>query len=304
MKLTELRYIVALAKESHFGRAAKRCFVSQPTLSVAVNKLESSLGVKLFERFHHEVRITDVGRDVVSQAVHVLEEVDKIKRIATRNISQLEEPLNLGAIYTVAPYVLPKIIPILQHLAKDMPLILAEAYTNDLRESLISGKLDVAILSTPFSEAGIVTRTVYKERFVCLLPKSHRLAQRPSIEPASLADEDILLLKDGHCLRQQVLEICPECENGSNLTQSVAGTSIETLKQMVASGLGITILPISSVQAESYSDLVVVKPFANDSFTREIALAWRVSFPRPKAIDVVIQSLIEAKIEGAVPSLS
>jgi LysR family hydrogen peroxide-inducible transcriptional activator len=298
MKLTELRYLVALSKEKHFGRAAKRSFVSQPTLSVAVNKLEAKLGVKLFERFHHDVRITDIGKQVLAQAVRALEEVDRIEAIAKQSVSQLTGPLSIWAIYTIAPYLFPRLLPILRKRAPDMPLVLGDGYTEVLREKIIQGDIDLAVVALPFVENGIVTRSIYRENFVCLLPSSHPLAKEDSIDEREFAKENVLLLGDGHCFRDQVLRACPSCHNSSAGVQHVEGTSIETLKQMVASGLGVTVLPASAVHMPFYKDLVVVKPFRGATPFREIGLAWRVSFPRPKVIDVIIDALKEAKVDG------
>ncbi len=299
MKLTELKYLVALSKTKHFGQAAALCHVSQPTLSVAINKLEAKLGVNLFERFHHEVRITDTGMQVVAQAVRVLEEADKISAIANSNVSQLKSPLSLWAIYTVAPYLFPRLVPILKEKAPEMPLILGDAYTENIRKKMVEGDIDVAILAMPFKENGIVTRTIYTEKFVCLLPASHPLAQEESIDERMLKNEDVLLLGEGHCFREQVLKGCPSCKNESKLTHRAEGTSIETLKNMVASGLGVTILPMSAAYVSGLESLLAVRPFKGMSPCREIALAWRVSFPRPKVIDVLIDALKTAKIDGA-----
>lgn len=298
MKLTELRYLVALSQEKHFGRAAKRSHVSQPTLSVAVNKLEAKLGVNLFERFHHDVRITDVGKRVVSQAVRALEEIDKITTIANESASQLSGPLSLWSIYTVAPYLFPILIPILRNMAPDMPLVLGDAYTETIRGKITQGDIDMAIVALPFEESGIVTRGIYHEKFVCLLPSNHPLAKEDMISPEMFDSENVLLLGEGHCFRDQVLEACPSCQYNKRDVQPVEGTSIETLKQMVASGLGVTILPSSAAYMPFYQDLVVVKPFKGVTPSREIALAWRVSFPRPKVIDVIVEALKAAKIDG------
>lgn len=299
MKLTELRYLVALSKTKHFGQAATLCHVSQPTLSVAINKLESKLGVSLFERFHHEVRITDIGQQIVAQAVIVLEEVDKIAALSEANSSQLSSPLNLWAIYTVAPYLFPRLIPIIRDKAPDMPLMLGDAYTEDIRQKMIQGDIDIAILAMPFSESGIVTRTIYKEKFVCLLPIEHRLAQYDAVNEQCLSEENVLLLAEGHCFRDQVLKGCPSCQSDSVRGHHVEGTSIETLKQMVASGLGITVLPMSAAFTPGLEKYVAVKPFKGISPCREIALAWRVSFPRPKVIDVLVDALKSANIDGS-----
>lgn len=304
MKISALRYVVALSKEKHFGRAAARCNVSQPTLSVAVSKLESTLGVYLFERFHHEVQITDIGEKVVAQAVIALEELDKIQLMAQRALSQLSGSLRIGAIYTVAPYLFPRLIPKLQKIAPDMPLIISEAYTKELGEKLRHGEIDIAVVALPFGGKSIVTRAIYRESFVCLLPRGHSLAKEESVDERALADERVLLLSDGHCFRSQVLSACPSCHNQHNQTQQVEGTSVETLKQMVASGLGVTVLPSSAASIPHLNKMVIAKPFKGRPPSREVALAWRVSFPRLTVIDALVKALKQVGLERGLLELS
>jgi LysR family hydrogen peroxide-inducible transcriptional activator len=292
MTLTELRYIIAVARERHFGRAAEACFVSQPTLSVAVRKLEDELGVVLFERGAGEVKVTAVGRQIVEQAQRVLEETAAIARMAARGQDELAEVLKLGVIYTIGPYLLPHLIPLLRCSAPRMPLQIEEDYTAALSESLKEGKLDVLILSLPFDEPGVLTEALYEESFVVLMPRGHPLEREKIINVQQLSQEDLLLLGPGHCFRDQVLQICLDCHRGSvssdNMQKTLEGSSLETIRLMVASGMGVTVLPQTSVSNYPYAqDLVTIRPFAEPAPKRTIALAWRRSFPRPKAIRVL-----------------
>src|SRR4051794_30984192 len=229
MTLTELRYIVAVARERHFGRAAEACFVSQPTLSVAVKKLEEELGVALFERGQGEVSITPAGRQIVEQAQRVLEESARIREIAAAGRDPLSGPLRLGAIYTIGPYLLPKLIPILRRAAPAMPLHIQENFTHRLAESLKNGDVDVILIALPFDEPGIATRAVYDEPFLVAVPKGHPWEGRKRITSEELTKESLLLLGEGHCFRDQVLEIChaPRAKDRSGLARTVEGGSLE-----------------------------------------------------------------------------
>lgn len=303
MTLTELRYIIAVARERHFGRAAKACFVSQPTLSVAVRKLEEELGTPLFERHSTEVVVTSAGAAVVEQAHRVLEEAAKIKTLAQTGRDQLAGQLRLGAIYTVGPYLLPHVIPKLRRLAPQMPLVIEENFTARLRERLKRGDLDVIIISLPFTETGITTWPLYDEPFSILLPLNHPLSRKRAIRSAELAKENLLLLGAGHCFREQVLTACPECARPDNigaLQNTMEGSSLETIRQMVASGLGVTVLPLTSAAPGSRAQhrLLVEKPFAGQAPTRTIALAWRKSFPRPQAIETLRRAILECHLRG------
>ncbi len=298
MTLTELRYIVALAKERHFGKAAKTCFVSQPTLSVAINKLEANLGISIFERSHSDVHLTDVGKQIIAQAQSVLIEAKKIEEIVAANKSQLTTPLKIGAIYTVAPYLLPLLVPKLKQLAPDMPLIIQEDFTTNLQDKLQQGELDAIFIALPFSVKGIVSKALYREPFVVLMRKDHPLSHVDAISKQDLAKEDILLLGEGHCFRDNVIMACPSCYQPNNPQQTIAGTSLETLRHMVVSGMGITILPSSATQIQHYADYVCTKSFTDKTPSRDVALAWRVSYPRNKAIDVLTQAITECNLES------
>jgi LysR family transcriptional regulator, hydrogen peroxide-inducible genes activator len=285
MTLTELRYIVAVARERHFGRAAEKCFVSQPTLSVSVRNLEDELGITLFERTRTEVLVTDIGREVVAQAERVLAEVDRVRSLAQQGRDPLQGPLRLGVIHTIAPYVLPELVVALHKAAPGMPLDVEENQTYKLEEMLRAGSIDAAILALPFNVPGIGTGALYEEAFKVVLPAGHRWARRRSIAPAELHEENVLLLSMGHCFRDQVLDACSEISLPA--TAGRQGNSLETLRSMVVSGLGISVLPACALTRRYESPLLKVVPFTEPVPTRRVALAWRQGFHRPAALDVV-----------------
>lgn len=293
MTLTELRYLVALAREKHFGRAADVCNVSQPTLSAAIKKLEDHLGMTLFERRPREVRVTAEAEPIINQAQRVLEQAELLEQMADKQRDQLSAPLRIGAIFTVAPYLFPVIVPKIRKAAPEMPLFIEENYTHVLRGKLERGELDAIIVALPFSGGGLVRAKMYEESFSVLLPANHPWTGQKNIKPDQLLDETLLLLGEGHCFREQVLELCPAIDSHKqkNLVQ-IEGGSLETLRHMVAGGLGITILPDSALRHNSYSeDTFAVRPFIKPVPMRTIALVWRDSFPRPKAIEVVRQAV-------------
>lgn len=296
MTLSELRYIVALARERHFGRAARASFVSQPTLSVAVKKLEEELEVTLFERGTAEVVPTPMGERIVARAERVLEETEEIRSLARAAQDPLAEPLRLGAIYTVGPYLLPYLIPRLRERAPSMPLVVEEDYTANLAARLRRGELDLILISLPFEGQHIRTRVLYEEPFVVVTPASHPLGQKEAVDRKDLGEETVLLLNDGHCFRDQVLASCPECRPSASASEGVQGivesSSLETIRYMVASGLGVTVMPCTAVGGELFAqDLLAQRPFANEAPRRRIALAWRESFPREEAVEVVADSV-------------
>jgi LysR family hydrogen peroxide-inducible transcriptional activator len=314
MTLTELRYVVTLARERHFGRAAEACFVSQPTLSVAVKKLEDELGVALFERGKTEVAVTPVGERIVEQARRVLDELEGVKRIAQQAQDPLAGPLRIGAIYTIGPYLFPRLVPILHDTAPHMPLIIEENYTARLRERLVQGELDAVLVCLPFEEPGVVTLPLYDEPFMVMVPARHSWTKRKRLVTDDLATETVLLLGAGHCFRDQVVAACPSCvgppaaEGG--LQKAVEGSSLETIRHMVASGMGITVLPCTAASGPGHyaspigsrrgprrrdapfadSKLTEIRPFV-DPPQRRVALAWRVTFPRPQAIEALRQAI-------------
>jgi len=294
MTLTELRYIVTLAQEQHFGRAAECCHVSQPTLSVGVKKLEDELGVMIFERSKSAVRTTPVGEGIVAQAQKVLESAQGIRELAQVGKNQLAAPLRVGAIYTVGPYLFPHLIPQLHRVAPQMPLYIEENFTHVLRDKLRNGELDAIIIALPFQEADVLTKVLYDEPFTVLMPANHPWTAKASIDSALLNDKSLLLLGEGHCFRDQVLEACPTLGKGSDINKhtTVESSSLETIRHMVASGLGISVLPLSAVDSHHYAPgVIAVRPLTPPVPFRTVAIAWRASFPRPKAIDVLADSI-------------
>jgi LysR family transcriptional regulator, hydrogen peroxide-inducible genes activator len=293
MTLTELRYLVALHETRHFRKAAEDCNVSQPTLSIAIKKLEDELGVSLFERSRQQVTATPIGEKIVNQAKTVLQESQNLMRIAELGKDPLGTVLSVGAIFTVGPYIFPRLVQELQTSAPDMPLYIEESYTASLRRKLNSGELDAIFIALPFNEPDVVSRAIFDEPFVVLMPDNHPLAALEQIDPALLVDHQVLLMGEGHCFRDQVLEACPGLKEAirSNHDKGqtvLEGSSLETLKYMVASGLGITVLPASAASRDHYdSGNLTIKHFSNPSPSRTVALAWRVSYPRHKAIDVL-----------------
>ena len=303
MTLTELRYIVAVARERHFGRAAETCFVSQPTLSVAVKKLEAELGVQLFERGPGELTITPTGNRVIEQAQRTLEEADKVKSIAKSTADPLDGPLKLGVIFTIGPYLLPQLIPILRRRAPKMPLILEENYTAVLSERLKRGDIDAAVVALPFNELGITVTPLYDEDFVVALAKTHPWAKRKAISSNELARESLLLLGTGHCFRDQVLNACPALNRSTatpgSLQKTVEGSSLETIRLMVASGLGLTVLPASAIPVKrAGNDLLTYIPFTRPVPDRRVVLASRSSFPRIPALDVISDAIAACALNG------
>jgi LysR family hydrogen peroxide-inducible transcriptional activator len=299
--LTELRYIVALARERHFGRAAEACFVSQPTLSVGIKKLEDELGVTLFERSASEVALTPIGERIVEQASKVLEEAAAVKELAVHGKDPLSGPLRLGAIYTIGPYLLPHLIPILHKKAPRMPLLIEETFTAKLAEKLKQGELDAIIISLPFEEPGVVTVPLYDEPFEVALPMDHAWKKRKSVPVEDLATENLLLLGSGHCFRDQVMKACPALNRtaggAGSMQQTLEGSSLETIRHMVASGAGITVLPCTAVGASGAEGrLLAFRPFARPAPSRRVALAWRKSFTRPEAIEVLRQAVLACRL--------
>jgi len=301
MTLTELRYIVAVARERHFGRAADACFVSQPTLSVSVKKLESELGVQLFERGGSEVSLTPIGEEVVAQAQRVLDEASQIREIADQGRDPLRGPLRVGVIYTIGPYLLPRIIKSMIANYRDMPMILQENYTVRLLELMRTGELDVAVLAEPFDDTGLNTALLYDEDFWVAVPKDHPWKDRPHVSSVDLKKETMLLLGIGHCFRDHVLEVCPEAAkfaaNSAGIQKTFEGSSLETIRHMVAEGLGITVLPRMSIALEDDSLLRFI-PFEAPVPNRRVVLAWRKTFTRQAAIDALRATILSVDLPG------
>ncbi|MBN8749042.1 Hydrogen peroxide-inducible genes activator [Xylophilus ampelinus] len=320
MTLTELKYIVAVARERHFGKAAEACYVSQPTLSVAIKKLEDELEVKLFERSAGEVAVTPLGEQIVQQAQTVLDQAASIKEIAKRGKDPLAGPLNLGVIYTIGPYLLPDLVR--QNIARtpQMPLMLQENFTARLLEMLRSGEIDCAIMAEPFPDTGLAIAALYDEPFVAAVPASHPLAERESVTSDELKNETMLLLGTGHCFRDHVLEVCPEfarfSSNAEGIRKSFEGSSLETIKHMVAAGMGVTLVPRLSVPADALKPregkgkgrskelepIVRYIPIRDgqggEPPTRRVVLAWRRSFTRYEAIAALRNAIYACELPG------
>lgn len=308
MTLTELRYIVALAQERHFGRAAETCHVTQPTLSVAIKKLEEELDLKLFERSANEVSVTPLGEEIVREAQVVLERAAHIREIARRGKDPLAGALRLGVIYTIGPYLLPDLMRAITQRTPQMPLLLQENFTVRLLEQLRSGEIDCAILAEPFPDTGLAVAPLYDEPFWAALPRTHALAQKAHITSDDLRRETMLLLGTGHCFRDHVLEVCPEfarySSNAEGLRRSFEGSSLETIKHMVAAGMGVTLVPALSVPP-THSDAIGMEfaavkylPFDGDPPKRRVVLAWRRSFTRYEAIAELRNAIYACALPG------
>lgn len=301
MTLTELRYIVAVAREKHFGRAAEACFVSQPTLSVAIKKLEEELDVKLFERGANEVSVTPLGEEIVRQAQSVIEQAAGIKEIAKRGKDPVSGPLRLGVIYTIGPYLLPDLVKQAIERVPQMPLMLQENFTVKLLDMLRTGELDAAIMAEPFPDTGLAVAPLYDEPFMVAVPKSHPLAKRKRISAEELKQETMLLLGTGHCFRDHVLEVCPEyarfASDAEGIRKSFEGSSLETIKYMVASGMGVTVVPQLSVPKDTQPHVCYV-PFSPPPPTRRVVLAWRRTFTRYEAIAALRNAIYACELPG------
>ena len=283
MTLTELRYVVAVAEARHFGQAAERCFVSQPSLSASVKNLEEELGVKLFERGKRGVFLTDAGEQIVAQARRALEEAERVKTVASQGRDPLKGVLRLGIIHTVAPYLLPDLVGALRRAAPGMPLDVEENTTANLDRMLKAGELDAVILALPYEGPGIETVPLYEEIFRVAAPAGHALARRKSIAVEDLDAGELLLLPVGHCFRDQVLDACHEFSRPPEAGRQ--GNSLETLRSMVASGLGVTVLPATALTPRHANALVKTVEFSAPCPVRRIALAWRRGFHRPAALE-------------------
>ncbi len=316
MTLTELKYIVAVAREKHFGRAADACYVSQPTLSVAIKKLEEELDVKIFERSAGEVSVTTLGEAIVRQAQSVLEQAAEIKEIAKRGKDPLSGALTLGVIYTIGPYLLPELVRNSIKMTPQMPLMLQENFTVKLLEMLRTGEIDCAIVAEPFPETGLAMAPLYDEPFMAAVPSNHPLAQQDAVTTTDLKNETMLLLGSGHCFRDHVLEVCPEfaryASNAEGIRRTFEGSSLETIKHMVAAGMGVTLVPRLSVPKEALESprrratddphiryLPIHNEDGNEPPSRRVVLVWRRSFTRYEAIAALRNAVYACELAGA-----
>ena len=289
MTLTELRYVVAVAEARHFGQAAERCFVSQPSLSASVKNLEEELGVKLFERGKRGVFLTEAGEQIVAQARRALEEAERVKTVARQGRDPLKGVLRLGIIHTVAPYLLPDLVGALRRGAPGMPLDVEENTTATLDRMLKAGELDAVILALPYDGPGIETLPLYEEAFRVVAPAKHALARKKIVAVEELDAGELLLLPVGHCFRDQVLDACHEFSRPPEAGRQ--GNSLETLRSMVASGLGVTVLPATALTARHANPLIKTIEFSAPRPVRRIALASRRGFHRAAALEALVAAV-------------
>ncbi len=271
-----LQYLVTLAEVRHFSRAAERCHVSQPTLSTQIRRLEEQLDVQLVERHPRQVMLTPVGEEIVARARNVLGEMEAIRAIARRSRDPHSGTVRVGIFPTLAPYLLPHVVPRIRKSFPRLTLRLHEEKTEDLIRMLGQGRLDAGLLALPINEDWLETRVLFEEPFVLAVPGQHALAQADEISVAALQGQKLLLLEDGHCLRDQALEVCQMA--GAREHVDFHATSMETLRQMVAANVGITLMPILSVRPPvADTENLVTRPFRQPGPKRTIAMVWRRS---------------------------
>ena len=291
MTLTELRFIVALAREKNFRKAAEKSFVSQPALSLGIKKIEQELSLSLFERSvgaGGDVKITPIGKQIIDQAIIVLDEVAKIKDLSANGDKQLDLPFKLGLIYSIAPYLLPLIIPELKKHAPNMPLQVHENITQNLEAELKSGIVDAAVIALPFDVPGIEIEILYDETFVVIVPLNHRWDKQNKIKAKDLAQEKVLLLDKTHCFSNQVTEACPGLSKNSEIQ---LGNSLEYIRSMVASNMGISVLPKSATTVKHNNPLVKIISFEDPAPFRRVALAYRKSGVKTEAIKTIVKAI-------------
>jgi LysR family hydrogen peroxide-inducible transcriptional activator len=292
LKLKDLRYLVAVAELRHFGRAAARCFVSQPTLSAQLKKLEQSLGLQLIERAPNNVSLTPAGEEIVARARRIIEASDEVVALASTQRDPLAGPLRLALLPTIGPYLLPRVAPAIRRALPRLELRLYEYQTAPMLERLRGGELDVGILALPVELNGLESRELYREAFMVALPERHRLAAHDTLRAGDLKGETLLLLEDGHCLRDQALEVCSRA--GVREPQDFRATSLETLRQMVATGAGVTLLPELAVRGAYRSARgVALRPFARPAPVRHVGAVWRKTSARRTAIDALAKLIAE-----------
>jgi LysR family hydrogen peroxide-inducible transcriptional activator len=293
VNLKDLKYLVALADTGHFGKAAERTFVSQPTLSAQLKKLEGYLGVKLVERQPKNVQLTEVGKQVVIRARRMLDEGDEIIALARNNTDPFAGKLKVALIPTIGPYLLPRVMPRIRKALPNLSLMLYEHQTESLLKRLREGEIDLGLMALPVSQDGVESRVLYEENFTVALPNNHPLAAKATIKVQDLKGHTLLLLEDGHCLRDQALEVCSRVDVRE--AEDFRATSLETLRQMVVAGLGITLLPELAVESPFGSQRgLTIKQFAKPSPSRTVGAVWRKSSTRLAAIAAVCDAVDRA----------
>lgn len=286
MNLRDLKYFISIAKNQHFGKAAEQCHVSQPALSMQLKKLEEELGVKLFERTNKNVMITTVGQEVLEYAKNIINTADEIKRVAQTHQNPFAGEIKLGAFPTIAPYFLPHIVPVISKKFQDLRLLLIEEKTDVLLEQLNEGIIDAAFLALPIESESLETKLILEDEFLLATSPYHHFAKKKSIHADELKDDCLLLLAEGHCLRDQALDIC--ATSGACVNKNFQATSLETLRQMVAANVGITLMPQIAMK---HNDGLVYIPFEGIKPTRKIGLVWRKQSSRVEAIQEIIKCI-------------
>ncbi|MBT5572951.1 MAG: LysR family transcriptional regulator [Nitrosomonadales bacterium] len=292
MTLSELRFVVSVAHEKNFRRAAIKSFVSQPALSLAIKKIEIELGVLIFERNRMGVSLTTVGEQIVNQAKKVLEEAGKIKEISALETNTKQTAIKIGIIYSIAPYLLPSIIPLLKKISPDIILKAEEDVTKNLIHKLKDGVIDAAIIALPFDIPGIALQDLYDEPFKVLIPRKHKWNSKKKINTKDLVNEKILLLDNTHCFSMQVRDACPGISNNAEVQ---AGTSLETIRNMVASNLGISILPQSATAKNYKNDAINILSFESPIPFRRVALAYRQGTSKKDSLDIMVEAISSIK---------
>lgn len=299
MTLVELRYLIAVAEQRSFRRAAEQVHVSQPALSLAVARLEDELGVKLFERGKTRVEVTAIGVAVVAQARRVLAEAASLRDIAAQGKDPIAGPFRLGAIHTAGPYLMPTLLTLARTRLPAMTLTIEDDLTAGLQARLDRGELDAILVALPFVLPGVEIDPLYDEPFDVILPRDHALAKRRSIDAGALAGERVLLLHSGHCFSNQIAGACPGAAANARILES---NSLETLRHLVACGEGISVLPRSAAESPATRALLATRPFRAPAPSRRMALAWRRSFARPAAVAALAALIREAHPEGLAPA--
>ncbi len=299
MTLQELRYAVALADMGHFGQAAEACFVSQSTLSTGLKKLEEFLGITLFDRSLKRVTPTPIGREIIESARLILQEAERIRELARLSQDPMDRTLQLGVIPTLGPYYLPHALTIVHRLHPKLRLLLREVLTPNLLEDLAEGRLDAGLLAVPVEDPGLEVVPLFVEPFLAAVPAEHPLARKKAIEVEALAAAGLLLLEEGHCLRDQALEAC-HLEGPRN--EEIRATSLETLRQMVGMGLGVTLIPaLAGESPKPTRRQVVLRPLAGAGAARTIGLVWRRRSPAAQTLRQLARTLTDYLPEGVRP---
>jgi LysR family hydrogen peroxide-inducible transcriptional activator len=284
MNIRDLEYLIAVVDCGHFGKAAERCFVSQPALSMQIKKLENTLGVQLLERTNNTVLLTEIGTQIVAKAQQILNQAREIRELAKASQDPFAGELKIGIIPTLAPYFLPLIISKLSKAFPKLSLYLIEAQTPALLEKLNQGEMDAAFLAIPITETNLTDTLLFKEEFLLATPKNHPLAKLKSVKPSHLENQNLLLLEEGHCLRDQILSFC-ETLHKTN-AENFKATSLETLRHMISSGIGITLMPRLAAQS---NDNICYIPFTKPVPHRTLGLVWRTS----TAKQIVLEKIVE-----------